>query len=67
MREQVPNWESDLKLFPIQDFHPNYRYSGVKTITYVLVFSVIGILVYFQAMESSIYAGFLLTGGAFCV
>ena len=45
MQEHVPDWESDVRLFPIQDFHLHYSYSGAKTITYVLIFSVIGILV----------------------
>jgi len=45
MREHVPEWESDVKLFPIQDFHLHYSTSGAKAVTYVLVFSVIGILI----------------------
>jgi len=45
MRAHVPEWESDVNLFPIKDFHLHYSTSGAKTVTYVLVFSVIGILV----------------------
>ena len=49
MREHFAGWESDVGLFPIQDFHLHYSPSGAKAITYVLVFSVIGILVLFMA------------------
>ena len=49
MREHFPGWESDVSLFPIQNFHLHYSPSGAKAVTYVLVFSVIGILVLFMA------------------
>jgi putative ABC transport system permease protein len=45
MREHVPEWKSDVSLFPIRDFHLHYSPSGAKAITYVFVFSVVGILV----------------------
>jgi len=45
MREHVPEWTSDVTLFPIQDFHLQYSYSGTKAITYVFIFSVIGLLI----------------------
>ncbi|MBN1272443.1 MAG: ABC transporter permease [Candidatus Aminicenantes bacterium] len=45
MREHVPDWESDVALFPTRDIHLQYSTSGAKSVTYVKIFSLVGLLI----------------------
>lgn len=49
MREHNPGWESDVALFPTYNIHLHYSQRGAKAITYVRLFSLIGLLILVMA------------------
>ena len=49
MREHVPEWESDVALFPARDIHLRYSQRGAKAVTYVTLFSLVGLLILIMA------------------
>ncbi len=49
MREHVPDYESDVALFPARDIHLHYSPRGAKAATYVMILSLIGLIVLVMA------------------
>jgi len=49
MREHVPEWKSGVALFPARDIHLRYSQRGAKAVTFVTLFSLIGLLILVMA------------------
>jgi putative ABC transport system permease protein len=49
MREHVQEWKSDVALFPARDIHLRFSQRGAKAVTYVTLFSLIGLLILIMA------------------
>jgi putative ABC transport system permease protein len=49
MREHVPDWKSDVALFPARDIHLRTSQRGAKAVTYVRLFLLIGSLILLMA------------------